>query len=210
MGKLMHASLPFRVWNHFFCVCERSQYCIDMCLYCSKLYIGNKKISDNINEHLYVLIEQFPIAIRDGIVTTEKNHIFAHTNALIYKDDPFGRSKNFGFLYYESISSPFLLWKMYIDLLCRIVCNISEKFILSVLFSNIKCSCRNFTVCTDENCPSLKPNVIRTIFYKRLVEFCLCLVRASCKNVNADFIFDVFKNYKRGRDFFSFLEFDRK
>ena len=43
-GKIYY----FRVWNHFF-LCERSQYCIDMCLYCSKLYIGNKKLSDHIN-----------------------------------------------------------------------------------------------------------------------------------------------------------------
>ena len=127
MGKSMYASLPFRVWNHLF-LCERSQYGIDMCLYCSKLHIGNKKISHHINQHLYVPIEQFLISIRDGIVIAEKIHIFANTNALIYKDDPIGRSKNFGFLYYESISSPFLLWKMYLDLLCRIVFNISEKF----------------------------------------------------------------------------------
>ena len=98
MGKLMFASLPFRVWNHFFFVCERSQYCIDMCLYCSK-------ISDHINEHLHVPIEQFPISIRDGIVIAEKIHIFAHTNALIYKDNPFGRSKNFGFLSVSSLEN---------------------------------------------------------------------------------------------------------
>ena len=133
---------------------------------------------------MHVPIEQFLISIRDGTVIAEEIHTFAHTNALLYKDDSIGWSKNFGFLYYESINYT-----------CRIVFNISEKFIFPVLFSSIKGSCRYFTVCTDENCPSLKQKVIRSIFYKRLAEFCLYLVHASCKNVNANFIFDIFKNY---------------
>ena len=128
----------------------------------------------------------------------------------IDKDDPSGRSRNFGSLYYESISSPFLLWKMYLDTLCRIVVNVSEKFLLPVLLSSVRGSCRSLTTCTSENCPSLKSKAIKAVSYKRLVEFCLYLVRSSCKNVSSNFIRDVYNSYKRGRDFFScFLEFDR-
>ena len=208
MSKLLSSALLFRVWNHMF-LCERSQYCTDMCLYCTKLHISNKKMSDHINKNLCVAIEQFHASIREGIVIAEKIFIFAHTNIFIEKDDPFGR--NFGSLYYESIRSPFLLWKMHLDTLCRIVFNIPEKFVLPVLISSVRGTCRSFTTCTTENCPGLKSKIIRTIFYKRLVEFCLYLIRSSCKNVNPKFIYDVYRNYKRGRDFFScFLEFDRK
>ena len=85
---------------------------------------------------------------------------------------------------------------MHLDTLCRIVFNISEKFVLPVQLKIVK---------------NLKSKIIRTIFYKRLAEFCLYLIRSSCKIVNPKFIYDVYRNYKRGRDFFScFLEFDRK
>ena len=149
MSKLLFCALSFRVWNHIF-LCEKSQYCTDMCLYCTKLQISNKKISDHINKNLCVAIEQFHASLREGIVIAEKIFIFAHTNIFIEKDDPFGR--NFGSLYYESISCPFLLWKMRLDTLCRIVFNISEKFVLPVLNSSVRGTCRSFTACTTENC----------------------------------------------------------
>ena len=106
MSKLLFSALPFLVWNHMF-LCEKSQYCTDMCLYCTKLHISNKKISDHINKNLGVAIEQFHASLREGVVIAEKIFIFAHTNIFIEKDDPFER--NFGSLYYKSISSPFLL-----------------------------------------------------------------------------------------------------
>ena len=84
MSKLLFSALPFRVWNHSF-LCERSQYCIDICLYCTKLYISYKKISDHINKILCVPIEQFHASIMEGIVIAEKTFIFAHTNILLKK-----------------------------------------------------------------------------------------------------------------------------
>ena len=111
MKKLLLSTLPLLVWNHVF-LCERFQYCIDMCVFCTKLYVSNKKISDHINKKLYVLIEQFHPSLREGIIIAEKIYLFAHTNVFIDKDDPFGRSKNFETLYYENIRSPFLLFKM--------------------------------------------------------------------------------------------------
>lgn len=65
---------------------ERSQYCRDMCLYCTKLYISNKKISDHIS-NLRGPIEQFHSSIREGIVTAEKKFIFSHTNIFIEKNE---------------------------------------------------------------------------------------------------------------------------
>ena len=136
MSKLMLSILPFRVWNHTF-FCERSQYCTDMCNFCTKSYVSNKKISDHINKTLFVPTEEFHTSIREGIVLAEKIYIFAHTNVFIDMDDPFGRSANFGSLYYESISSPFLLWKMYLDTICRIASNVSEKFLLLMFISSV-------------------------------------------------------------------------
>ena len=81
MSKLMLSILPFRVWNHIF-LCESSQNCIDMCNFCTKSYVLNKKISENINKTLFVLIEEFHPSIRVGIVLAVKIYIFVHTNII--------------------------------------------------------------------------------------------------------------------------------
>ena len=162
------------------CSCVRDLSIVWACVYIIQNYTyAIKKISDHINKNLYVPIEQFHSSIREGIAIAEKIFIFAHTNIFIERHDPFGRS--FGSLYYESISYPFLLWKMYLDTLCRIVFNASEKFVLPVLISSIRDTCRSFTACTAENCLGLKSKTIRVIFYKRLVKFCLYLVHSSRK-----------------------------
>ena len=113
--------------------------------------------------------------LREGIVLAEKIYIFTHTNVFIDKDDPFGRSANFGSLSYESISSPFLLWKMYLDSICRITFNVSEKFLLPIFISSVGDNCITATACTKENCSGLKHKEIKALFYKKLVKFCLCI-----------------------------------
>ena len=190
-------------------MCERSQYYIDMCNFCTKSYVLNKKISDHISKTLFVPIEEFHPSIRERIVLAEKIYMFAHT-VFIDKDDPFGRSANFGSLYYESISSPFPLWKMYLDSICRIAFNVSEKFLLLIFISIVWDNRRTATACTKENCSGLKRKVIKTYFYKRVVEFCLCISIDSCKNVNHSFIHNLYRTYKKNGDFFScFLDIDR-
>ena len=50
-GKMHFSLLPFRVWNHVFHCC-RFHYERNMCLFCTKLYLRNKKICkliENIN-----------------------------------------------------------------------------------------------------------------------------------------------------------------
>ena len=173
-SKLMLSLLPFHVWNHMF-LCERSQYCIDMCNFSTKSYVSNNKISDRINKTLLMPIEEFHPSIREGIVLAEKIYIFTHTNVFIDKNDPFGRSANFGSLYFKSISSPFLLWKMYLDTICRIAFSASENFLLPIFISSVRGNCRDVTACTKESCPGLKGKEIKALFYKKLVKFCLCI-----------------------------------
>ena len=42
VNRLYYSVLHFRVWNHIF-LCERLNHFSDMCRYCSKLCIKNKK-----------------------------------------------------------------------------------------------------------------------------------------------------------------------
>ena len=50
MNRLYYLVLPFCVWNHLF-LCERLNSMSDMCRYCTKLRIKNKKISDHIDDN---------------------------------------------------------------------------------------------------------------------------------------------------------------
>ena len=203
MEKLYCSVLPFYIWNHLF-LYKHSQYMYDRCKFCTKLFIKNKKISNHVNKKLFVAIGQFPPPIRDGILITEKVYLFTRTNVFI-KNDLLG--VNFGLLYYESISSPFLLWKFYLDILSCVVLYVYEKSVSPFLISGVNLNCREYT---PQNCSGLKRKKIRAIFYKRLVEFSLNLAHVSCENVDPNFIFDVYQSYQRGRDYFSsFLEFDR-
>ena len=199
MDKLYYSVLPLRVWNHLY-LCERSQYMANMCRYCTKLYIKNKKISDHINNKLFVEINQFPIWLSPGVVVPRRITLFVHTNIAAI-NDPFGL--NFGLLYYESINSPFFLWKAYLDILCRIVFNVSQRFVLSLIVTSIDANCREFAVCTSKNCLNLKISKVRAIFFRGLVVFCKKLSEVSCDNFDPNFIIDVFKKYKKVENYFS-------
>ena len=103
---------------------------VSMCEYCTKLCITNKKISDHIKNNLFVHTNDFPNQLRQGFILTQKvplfvhtyidmKNVFAHTNSAMKND-----RSNFGRIYYESKNSPFMLWKFYLDILCRIVFNV--------------------------------------------------------------------------------------
>ena len=92
-----------------------------MCEYCTKLCL-TKKISDHISNNLFVHINEFLNQLKQGFILTQKVPLFVHTN-IVMKN---GRS-NFGGLYYESISSPFMLWKFYLDIISRTVFNVNHQ-----------------------------------------------------------------------------------
>ena len=96
MDRLYYSVLPFHVWNHLF-LCERSE---SMCRYCSKLYIKNKKISDHINNNLFVPICDFPRQFKRGFTLTYKIPLHVHTNIVMKNDRLY-----FKILYHKSIDS---------------------------------------------------------------------------------------------------------
>ena len=197
MNRLYYSVLPLRVWNHIF-PCERLDHFSDMCRYCTKLCIKNKKISDHINNNSFVHIDEFPEQLKKGFSLIQKIPLFVHTNVVMKNS-----RSNFEGIFYESISSPYLLWKFYIDVLCRTVFNVSYEFIFPLLMSGIDLNCRDFACCTTENCSGLGKDRVKSIFFREVVDFCIKLSEFCRKNINSDFIIDVFKIYKRGEDYFS-------
>ena len=145
LKNLLFDILPFRVWNHMW-YCSRSYYCSSMFLYCTRVCINHRGVSDLVNNKLYVPAELFSQFIREDIVLMGKICFSVHFHGTFS-----GKRKkienNFGALYYERICSPFLLSKTYLEILCRIVDNFVDKKILSMFVNNDFSVCRNKTVC---------------------------------------------------------------
>ena len=57
LDRLFHAILPFRVWNNLF-LRVRSHNEKNMCRFCTRVYIKNNKLSEHINERLFVEIDK--------------------------------------------------------------------------------------------------------------------------------------------------------
>ena len=146
MNRLHYSLLPFRAWNNLF-LCKRLNSMADICKYSTKLCIKNKEISDHINDNLFVHMNEFPDHLKQEITLTQKVPLFVHTNIVMKNNE-----SNFGALYYESVGSPFLVWHFYLNILCRIVFNVSHEFIFFLFMSGIDVSCRDFTTCTSANC----------------------------------------------------------
>lgn len=134
------------------------------------------------------------------IVCAKKIHILAHTSPYSRNYNPF--STNFSLLYYESINSPFLLWKFYLNVLSRLIFNASCRNIIPILLSDLNTDCRSYTACTVKNYCGLKTAKIKATFFKDLVFFIKRICEISCQFFDPVFIDVTFQNYERA-DFFS-------
>ena len=113
---------PFCVWNHIF-LCVRSQYESNMCLFCTKIYLRNKKVSRLIEKKLtgdilnYFL---FSFKLSYGVKTDSHFNLFFHSSVNEIQK-LLAENSNFGTLFFEVINSLFLLWIFHLDVLAGIV-----------------------------------------------------------------------------------------
>ena len=90
------------------------------------------------------------MSLDKDFILTQKVPLFVHTNIVVKNDRPLpihtniamkNERSNFGGIHYESINSPFMLWKFYLDILSRVVFNVSPEFIFPLLMSGIDSNC---------------------------------------------------------------------
>ena len=131
--KLYFSLLLFRVRNHVFHCCK-SHYENNMCLFCTKLHLRNKKTCKLIEKKLTIdVLDFFPVELTYDVISDEVVNLFVHST--MHDRQKRYSPNNFGTLFYEVISSPFILWKFYLDVLASIVLNYYDKHIISVLLS---------------------------------------------------------------------------
>ena len=147
---------------------------------------------------MFVHVNEFPDQLKQGITLVQKVPLFVHTNFVM----KIGRS-NFGGRYYESISSPYLLWKFYCQKFYEELLLMFHFFIFPLHISGIDMNCRDFTARTTENCSGLGKIKVKAIFFREMIDFCIKLSEFCFKNVNSEFIIDVPKRYKKGEYYYS-------
>ena len=136
-----------------------------------------------------------------GVITDGSINLFVHCS-ISDRQKLYCSNGNFGTLFYEVISSPFILWEFDLDILAKIVFNYCDKHIVPALLSGIETEeCRNFTVCSPMSCSGLKKDkIIETVFISG-VDFSRRLAKISCRAVNSHYILEDFSTYQQGIDF---------
>ena len=122
-----------------------------------------------------------------GIVLAENLPLFVHANVSRKRRGTLDWNHNFGILFYESINYLFLLWKFYLEIICGIVFNVFQKFVLPLIFESIEVECRKYTDCDKYNCYNKKIIKVRVDFFKELLFLFKKLVNCSCLCVNSYF-----------------------
>ena len=96
-NELFYAILPFRVWSHLF-LCCKSQYKSNMCLFCTKIYLRNKRQSTSIEENITVdILIFFPVHLSYGIIYSRHVHLFVHSS-IVDRQKHLAYNLNFGTL----------------------------------------------------------------------------------------------------------------
>ena len=93
-----------------------------------------KKVDQEIRKRLTIdSRKNIPSVLYYGVISNDLLSLSVHVNFGHDRQRRYSEN-NFGVLYYEVVSSPFVLRKFYLDVLGRIVLNQRDKFILPALF----------------------------------------------------------------------------
>ena len=96
-----------------------------------------------------------------------------------------------------------MLYKFYLEILCRIIFNNIEKKVLPKLKSdfdtNNSYSCRQVTICDKKNCYSVKKNKITYV----VMLLCLDIVESNKSCIDTSFIKHIFEVHKKDVDYSS-------
>ena len=118
-NRMFYSVLPFRVWSHLW-KCYRSQFDPNVCQFCTKLQIKDKKVTKKINKKLtFDARKMFPANLYYGVISNGAISLFVHVEFVPDRQRPCSKN-NYGVLYYEVISS-LLLFKTYLDILGKII-----------------------------------------------------------------------------------------
>ena len=164
------------------------------------LRIQNVKINDYIRKNFCIKTRLFPMLLRHSILYAPDIRLFVSIRSGRDRQRPYCEH-NFGVLYYEGISSPFLLFKFYLDILGRINFNLRDKHLLPIMLNN------QYLLARKNYSARKKFKEDIYIFTVKLIKR---LVVSTCQVVNPHMFPHVFENYKVGVNCYNpYLSIDR-
>ena len=197
--RMFYAILPFHVQLHLW-FCSRSQEDRHICQFCTMLRIQNVKINDYIRKNFCIKTRLFPMLLRHSILYAPDIRLFVSIRSGRDRQRPYCEH-NFGVLYYEGISSLFLLFKFYLDILGRINFNLRDKHLLPIMLNN------QYLLARKNYSARKKFKEDIYIFTVKLIKR---LVVSTCQVVNPHMFPHVFENYKVGVNCYNpYLSIDR-
>ena len=122
------------------------------------------------------------------------------------------RKKNYGTLHYEEITSPFLLFKSYLNIISKVIFNYCDKYLLIALFaSEDHSSCfAKYNAFSATSCFSERKKKFKEKIYLNAVKLIRKLVVSTCQSANAYAFINCFRTYEPGVHYNSpYLSIDR-
>ena len=120
------------------------------CCFCTKFHVRDKVLSHSLNHKMTLPVLFFPKEyLSDDIFVADDVSLFVHYHSIMYSahaNDFENNYGNFAVVYYKSVNSVFMLYKFYLELLCRVIFNNVFKKVLTIILKdfnqNMSSSCR--------------------------------------------------------------------
>ena len=137
----------------------------------------------------------FPFDLFYTATCNNYTSLFIHVQFGPDRQKPYS-TNNYGALYYEVVSSPFLILKNYLDIIGKVILNQCDKVLLPDLFKDEdESQCRECAVCLPSNCLSQKKQKIRQFVYISKVRLIKRLVVTACQTVDSHPIIHCYETY---------------
>ena len=204
---MFYSVLPYRIWSHFWFCC-RSQLDPKICQFCTKLQVKNIKIINYINKRLvFDVRKMFPFNLNTTVSYLRQISLFIHVRFGKDKQRLYSQ-KNYGVLHLEEITSPFLLFKNYLDIIGKVIFNQCDKYLLPALFEGDHSAC--YGDCCIFSADSKKKRKLKENIYLNAVKLIRRLVVSTCQTSNAYFFIECFRTYEPNVHYSnSYLSIDR-
>ena len=196
--RMFHAILLSRVCSHIW-FCSRSQEDLHICQYCTLLWIQNDKINSYMRKKFLIQTRLFPMCIINTILHAPEVRFFVSVITARDRQKPFSHN-NFGAFFYEEVSSAFVLFKFYLDVIGRIIFNLCAKKLLPIILD------KRFYHKKYE----LKKKV-EDYTYFAVVKLIKRLVVSTCQEADPQNFIRAYETYQRGVHLLNpYLSIDRK
>ena len=147
--------------------------------------IRNVKIINYINKKLVFDSRRlFPLRLNSTVVYVPEVSLFVHMRFGRDKQRPYSK-RNFGVLQYEKITSPFLLFKHYLEILGRVIFNHCDKYLLPALWiKNHTACCGKWKTFAADSVFSEKKRKLKEVVYLSAIKLIRRLVIPSSQTTN--------------------------